>query len=179
MLESDGSKQNDPLARACELVGRFLYSFSRLEAKLDAAIAKLLKLDNVSASIVAANLDFVRKLNIVQTAVQEQNASPGEKWLTNEIEQVFKRIRTINDSRQIMAHSPFGPSPGGGVVFDRTVAKGKLSVKQLDWDEAMFEKTLRRMENLERGLDSVLRHIRPYEPSLDFSDPLNSGYLAL
>jgi hypothetical protein len=63
--------KTDPPARACELVGRFFYHFGRVELQLDAAITKLFKLDPVYAPIITANIDFVRKLNIAETAARQ------------------------------------------------------------------------------------------------------------
>ena len=56
----------DPLTRACELVGRFLYYFGRVEAQLDEAITKLFKLDATQAPIITSNIDFAKKANIVE-----------------------------------------------------------------------------------------------------------------
>jgi hypothetical protein len=41
---SNNSDKQDPLAHACELVGRFLYHFGRVERKIDQAVIKLLDL---------------------------------------------------------------------------------------------------------------------------------------
>jgi hypothetical protein len=173
------AEADSPPARACELVGRFLYHFSRIETELNAAVAKLFKLDEASADILTANIDFARKLNIVRSAVHEQNASPHEKWLTNEIKETFVGVLAMNTERQIVAHSSFRSHPDGGVVFTRTMAREKLARSEVVWDEDKFAKFFKRMKELERGLDKVLRHIEPHVPKLDFSDPRNSGYLAI
>jgi hypothetical protein len=170
---------DNPPARACELVGRFLYHFSRLETDLNAAVAKLFKLDEASADIVTANIDFARKLYIVRSAVHEQNASPHEKWLTSEIKEAFDGVLAMNTERQIVAHSSFGSHPEGGVVFTRTTAREKLARSEVVWGEDKFAKFFKRMQELEQELDKVLRHIEPYVPKFDFSDPRNSGYLAI
>jgi|NGEPerStandDraft_6_1074524.scaffolds.fasta_scaffold203027_1 hypothetical protein len=176
---SQTAEGHDPLARACELVGRFNYHFSRLEQKLNASIAKLFKLDDVSADILTANIDFSRKVNIVRSAVTAQNASPGEKWLTEEIKSAFNGVLEINNERLIVAHSPFEVHADGGVVFDRTVAREELKRNEIVWSEQKFGQHFDRMRLLERELENVLRHIEPYVPRLDFSDPRNSGYLPL
>lgn len=173
------SEKPDPLTRACELVGRFNYHFGRLEERLNAAIAKLFRLDEVSADILTANIDFVRKVNIVRSAVVAQNASPAEKWLTKEIDEAFSGVLGINTDRQIVAHSSFEAHNTGGVVFDRLVARDKLVRNQIVWTEQQFAQRFERMRTLERELESVLRHIEPYVPKLDFSDPRNSMYLGI
>jgi len=179
MAREKPANPDDPLIRACELVGRFNYHFGHLEETLNASIAKLFKLDGVSADILTANIDFSRKVSIVHSAVTAQNASPGEGWLTKEIKESFNEVMAINDSRLIVAHSPFEPRRDGGVAFYRIVARGQLKRHEIVWTVEQFEQLYERMQRLERELGNVLRHIEPYEPKLDFSDPRNSMYIPL
>jgi hypothetical protein len=158
-------------------VGRFNYYFGRLEERLNAAITKLFKLDEVSADILTANIDFAKKVNIVRSAAAAQNASRAEKWLTKEINEAFSGVLGKNMDRQIVAHSTFEAHSSGGVAFERLVAREKLVRNQIVWTEQQFEQHFERMQSLERKLESVLRHIEPYRPKLDFSDPRNSMYL--
>jgi hypothetical protein len=169
--------QSDLLAGACELVGRFNYHFGHLEEKLNAAIAKLFKLDDASASILTANIDFVRKVYIVRSAVIAQNASPKEKWLTKEIHAAFSAVLDVNNDRQIVAHASFEPNGNDEVVFKRIVARKKLVPNQIVWTKEKFEQRFDQMRRLDRELEKILRHIQPYVPKLDFSDPRNSMYL--
>jgi hypothetical protein len=112
---AEGAPPIDPLARACELVGRFLYKFSRLEEELNSAIAVLFKLDEAGTEIITANVDLFRKISIVHSAVNEQNAGPDQTWLIKEIKETFASLAKINDERQIIAHNAFEPSDKGGV----------------------------------------------------------------
>jgi hypothetical protein len=81
----------DPLSLACERVGRFLYFFSRVEMQLDAAITKIFKIDPNIAPIVTTNIDFARKVSIVQSAVQHHNDhSPKKKRIKMGI---FSKVR--------------------------------------------------------------------------------------
>jgi hypothetical protein len=68
------------LARACLLVGRFMYHFGLVEQKIDQAVIKLLRLDEKCAPIVGL-LDFARKVddlvraNAVMQAKQKERTS--------------------------------------------------------------------------------------------------------
>ncbi len=93
------------LSRACELVGRFLYHFSRVEMQLNEAIIKLFKLDPEAGAIITANIEFFKKLYIVQCAVSYQE-SKSTSPIAN-VEKIFNRIASENQARQIVAHSAF------------------------------------------------------------------------
>jgi hypothetical protein len=164
----DADPQVDPIARACELVGRFAYHFSRLEEQLNSAIIRLFKLDETTADIITANIDFARKLNIVQSALNEQNASRERERVRKEIKKTFADISTVNMDRQIAAHSAFETHEMGGVQFKRTVARGHLNRMDPHWSEAKFQSEFEKMERLERALESLLRKIKPYVPTFHF-----------
>jgi hypothetical protein len=149
----------DPLARACELVGRFLYRFARVESRLDEAITKLFKLDHETARIVATNIDFFKKRNIVLCAVKHQNsnaATPIEGMDTT-----FSAIANQNDARNIVAHSAFEPDPNDGVRFKRTVATTELQILDPHWTEENFKQHFTTLEALERDLEEVVRKLEP------------------
>lgn len=150
-----------------------------MEEQLNVAIAALFKLGEPAAEILTANLDFVRKVHIVQSAVNEQNASPDQAWLRKEIKDTFGTILGVNTERQVVAHSAFEPGGGGGVQFRRTVAKGQINRQDPFWDEAKFAREFETMKRLEASLANVLRHIQPYVATLDFSDPRNSIFIPL
>jgi hypothetical protein len=59
-MSKDRNEQDDPLARACELVGRFLYHFGRVERKIDDAVTKLLGLNDKLTPVVTA-IDFAKE----------------------------------------------------------------------------------------------------------------------
>jgi hypothetical protein len=176
---SNADSRSDPIARACELVGRFAYHFSRLDEQLNAAIVQLFNLGETTADIITSNIDFARKLNIVKSAVNEQNASPEQEWLRNSIKETFSELHAVNTERQVVAHSAFVPHEKDGVQFRRTVARGQLNRLDPHWTEEKFEREFQKMKKLELKLESVLRHIKSYTPNLDFSDPRNSMYLGI
>src|ERR1700730_17465819 len=141
----------DQVARTCELVGRFAYLFAQLEEQLNFAITKLFKLEAPTAEIITANIDFARKLNIVQSALNEQSAAPEPAALRETIKTLFGNLFAVNDERQVVAHSTFEPHPQGGVKFKRTIARGRLNRVDPHWTEAKFQKEFDRMKALGRS----------------------------
>jgi hypothetical protein len=147
------SETNDPLARACELVGRFFYHFSRMELQLDTAIAKLFKLDPLYAPIVTANMNFVKKVDAVQCAL-----SQGK--FTIDSEATIKAIMDINNKRVVIAHSTFEPE-GNGVTFTRITANKELKAEPCSWNEMEFQVFFQRLESLESDLKKIIPELQP------------------
>jgi hypothetical protein len=148
----------EPLAHACELVGRFLYYFSRVELQLDDAITKLFKLDPTYAPIVTANIDFFKKRNIVQCAVDLHTKSG--KRISVDAKEVFDEVERMNARRRVVAHSAF-EAEAGGVRFARAVADKEL--KRLDplWEKEKFQGYFGTLEQLEKKLQQIIRELEP------------------
>src|SRR5262249_2046841 len=112
-----------PLDQACSLVGRFFYSFARVEQKIDQAVIKLSDLVEKVAPIVAG-LDFGRKVDLVRSSAKAQ--------LTETKDQQFaiktcNKVHELNMDRRMIAHSSFEPTPEGNVQFRKIVTKdGKV-----------------------------------------------------
>jgi hypothetical protein len=139
---SNASPPPDPLERACSLVGRFLYHFSRVEQKIDQAIIKLLDIDEKVAPVVTGGIDFARKVKLVKNCAKEQANNPAdEEFADNTCNEVFK----INEDRQIVAHSSFEPVSDGGVQFKRTATKDGR-VRTLVWTDTKFLPKIRKNE---------------------------------
>jgi hypothetical protein len=163
--------KTDPLARACELVGRYQYHFSKIEGQLDRGVAKVLGLKDGADDIVCANLDFIKKLNIIRSAVALQFTDT-----TGRLSTLLNRIAGINTpDRQTVIHSTFEPH-GDGVRFSRLIAKDELQRISQDWSENRFSQAYLNMQELTEQLEKVVAELKPYVPSLDFSDPRNSMY---
>jgi hypothetical protein len=164
----------DPLSVACELVGRFQYHFSKIETSINQGIAKLLNLNDIARDIVCANLDFVKKLNIIQTAIAYQFVDKDEAAVS-----ALKQALGINDPhRQTVIHSTFEPFGNDGVRFQRVIAKrGVIDRRPQEWDKARFENFCKQMETLAPEIERLIENLKPYAPSLDFSDPRNSMYI--
>jgi hypothetical protein len=141
----------DPLARACELVGRFLYHFARVESRLDEAITKLFKLDHETARVITT-IDFFKKRNIVQWALKHQNSNAATP--IESIDTTFSLIAEENDARKIMAHGAFEPDPGDdGVKFPKIVNP--------HWTEQRFQQHFAKLEALDRDLEEIVRKLEP------------------
>jgi hypothetical protein len=173
MSDSKNPKGRDPFDVACQLVGRFQYHFSKIEAAMNLGVAKVLDLNDHARDIVCANLDFVKKLNIIKTAVAIQFVDKG-----GDVDVLLNRAAGINNpDRQTVIHSTFEPH-GDGVRFIRIITKnGQLERQTKDWDSGHFKSVFGRMESIAVELERVVGELKPYKPSLDFSDPRNSMYL--
>jgi hypothetical protein len=174
------TETGEPLTRACELVGRFFYHFGRVDLQLDEAITKLFKLDPAYAPIITSNIDFVRKVNIVEAAVALQ-ANSG-KPISVDVEKIFGTIRGMNNPpRQVVAHSPFEETKAG-VQFKRTVAKGgELKAEDPLWTETKFEEHFKTLQRLEGELTQIIGELEPDRikwPNAASLAPLPAAYLA-
>jgi len=164
----------DPLSIACELVGQFQYHFARIEQALNVGITILFGLNDIASDIVCANLDFVRKVNIVRSQVIMQFKDKDEY-----VNKLLGQISGINDpDRQTVIHSSFEPHEDG-VKFTRLIAKKGLEHSPHIWPKKKFDDLCATMDSLARELEQIVKDLEPYKPSLDFSDPRNSQYLAL
>jgi len=146
------SETNDPLARVCELVGRFFYHFSRMELQLDTAIAKLFKLDPLYAPIVTANMSFMNKVYALRSALTQ---------LGIDADATIKDIITINDQqRVVIAHGAFEPEQNG-VTFTRVTAKKELKAEPCNLKEAEFQAFFQKLEQLEGDLKKIIPELEP------------------
>ena len=165
-----------PVDRADLLVGRFFRLFGAIEAELNEAIRKLFELPANSAETVCANIDFFKKLNIVKSALNDQDVQGKHK---EEIKSLFNRIAAMNNHRVTAAHANFDANGDDGVVFSRITATIGLQRTSPTWTEKDCSEMFTEMEAIRKELHVIAQTIAPYHPSLDFSDPRNSGYIAI
>ena len=88
-------------------------------------------------------------------------------------------ILTLNDRRVMFAHNTFSADDTGGLRFRRVVANTKLEVSTVPLTSKDVEQLCVQAETLSRQLDRLVTEMRPYNSSLDFSNPRNSGNLAV
>lgn len=169
-------ERHPELDRADLLVGRFFRFFGAIEAELNEAIRKLFELPPNSAGTVCANIDFFKKLNIVRSALTDQDADGKHK---EKIKELFGRIAATNDNRLLAAHTHFEANGTDGVVFNRIIAKTGLRRTPTTWTENDCSRMFAEMEAIRKELHVIAQSIAPYHPSLDFSDPRNSMYIAI
>ena len=173
------------LKEASFKVGYFLYHFASLEEQINLAIKKLFGLNDVSSKILCANIDFFKKLNIVQTCIIAQfsdtNGRQIDKNRDEDFTTLFRDIKEINERQRLMVvHSPFEPSDDKSIVFRRVTAKDgilKQSNPKNEWTEGRFEEIIKKLTSTTTRLKEYVDSLQPYEPTLDFSDSRNSGFL--
>jgi len=160
--KSETSALDDPLSAACELVGRFLYHFAAVEQRIDAAVAKLFELTDDGADILTANIDFSRKINLIETMVHLQASDKAPEWQKNATS-LLNAIKGKNDPcRQIVAHSSFEPAENNSVRFKRTVARGKLQRNETVWTKTMFDNHFADMDKYAIQLDGLIADLQPF-----------------
>jgi hypothetical protein len=143
---------------------------------LNEGIRKLFQLPPTSAETVCANLEFFRKLNIVTSALYDQDAGGKHK---RKITKFFNRIATMNTNRVIAAHADVELNGNDGVVFNWIVAKTGLERTSPTWTEKDCSKMFAEMDAIRKDLHILAQTIAPYHPRMDFSDPRNSIYIAV
>ncbi|MEZ5655546.1 MAG: hypothetical protein R3E04_06640 [Sphingobium sp.] len=164
-------------AEAQRYVGKFLQHFAETEQALNSGIGKLLGLAGGKVDIVCSSIPFAKKVNVFFSA-EGLVASLPDSERRKRLKEIRSKIMSLNETRVIFAHCPFS-STEKGVTFRRAVVREvKLSVTDIrkSWNE--IEQLCYQADKLVRDLQELVSGMKPYKPSLDFSDPRNSGYLA-
>lgn len=161
---------------AFALVGEFQFHFANMEGALNSCVAKVLGIDGTTAAVVTSTLDFAKKVALVLAAIDanfsKDNLDTAQKLL--------KRVRGQNEPhRQNIIHSRFLASGTSDVTFFRTTARDKLEQKIFTWTPSDFRQHFSRMASLAGELMALEGQLEPYVPSLDFSDPRNSSFVAM
>src|SRR5215468_5844160 len=110
----------DDLSKACAQVGRFLHEFALVEQEINNGIVQILDLKGDAADVIAHDIDFFRKVNLLKIIALETAPKTEKK----SISKLFSAVAKQNNDRLLMAHSRFEPAAAEGVQFRRTVAKG-------------------------------------------------------
>lgn len=163
--------------KAHRFAGKFLQAFALMEQALDNGIRKLLDLNRDQADIVCSSIPFGRKVDAFFSAEGVAASLPDIKRMKH-LRKTRGAIFELNTKRVMFAHNPFF-STEKGIVFRRVVTDTKLQVLTvpLEWED--IEALCSEAYELARRLDELMVTMKPYVPSLDFSDPRNSGYAAL
>src|SRR6266446_7596723 len=93
--------------------------------------------------------------------------------------ETFSAIWSLNDKRKVVAHCPFSPGEQSGVVFRRAVASKRLHVKDEEWTDLQFQTAFAEADKTRANLGRIIAEMVPYTAATDFSDPRNSGYIAV
>jgi hypothetical protein len=107
------TNREDDLSKACAKVGRFLHDFALIEQEINDGIVQLLDLEGAAADVIADNLEFFRKANLLLTVALETAPQPEKE----DVEKLFRAIAEQNNDRNLMAHSTFELAADDGVQF--------------------------------------------------------------
>jgi len=165
-------------AEAQRLVGQFLQSFALLEQALNAGIGKILDLDKDKTEIVCANIPFARKAGVFFSA-EHRTASMPDQSRAKLLKDTRGSVLALNDWRVIFAHHPFTSDGQDGVRLRRVVANTKLEIRDIQLSPGDVDKLCDKAKGAAGDIDRIVAEMKSYAPSLDFSDPRNSGYIAL
>jgi hypothetical protein len=165
---SNNSDEQDVLARACELVGRFLYHFGLVERKIDEAVIKLLDLSEKLAPVVTA-IDFARKLRLVKLSADTQITDPAEKE---------KRMTSAEGCTRSMMTERLLPTPTSTLLQMEVCSLASLWTKEGRvlplgplWRDTQFDASYNRMRALEAELDQLIKLLKPSEPAVNWFIP--------
>ena len=140
---------------ACYQIGLFMQSFALMESSLDAAMASALNLDDLQKQILSTNIDFAKKVRIVNVALTVSYVSDK---MTRHYTRHLKKILELNTDRVMVAHTPFGEGQDScSIQFLRTTAVDDLSLEPITWSGRDLETKLRTMERI-RGKLKDLEH---------------------
>jgi hypothetical protein len=167
-----------PEDEACRLVGSFLQNFALMEHAIDDGIRKLLKLEMGTADIICSIIPFAKKIDVLLSAENLLAELPDNARKTL-LRETRSGVMSLNQNRIMYAHNSFSSSSSGGVEFRRVVANGKLSISIITHTLDDVEKLCAETISIRRKIDQIVSTMKPYEPSLDFSDPRNSMYIPL
>ncbi|MER9851263.1 hypothetical protein NKJ55_28890 [Mesorhizobium sp. M0106] len=176
-MDDDVTVEPADLSGAFKLVGELLYHFAILEREIDLAMGKLLGIAGGPLDIVASNTDFMRKVKVLWSTEGFLAAQPDidRKKL---LKQTWSSITQLNDDRKMAAHALF-ERIGDSVVF-RHVATGKgLTVDTVEWSPTDVQAKVQHIQRTIDNLQVILRDMKPYAASMDFSDRRNSGLVPL
>ena len=93
---------------------------------------------------------------------------------------LFKEIMNANDRRVMVAHRPFEIKEDDQSIYFRFhTAKGTLVNQSSEISFSDFDAEINELGRTAVRLNNFVKGLKLYEPSLDFSDSRNSGYLIL
>ena len=120
-------------------------------------------------------MDLKKKIDTIQSMVSLQFEDKD-----GSLKKLLNKIAGINSPhRQTVIHASFEPNGADGVKFTRVTAKGELEKEPKIWTAKDFKNHFAEMEKNAAKLEELVQNLKPYVPSLDFSDPRNSMYLAI
>ena len=157
----------DPEIRAFAMVGQFLQTYAKMEEALHDAIGTALSIDPIKLKILAVNIEFSKKVQILRTLIDISKSFTDEERKTANSE--CKKMITFAENRNIVAHTYFGPDfINKGVEFKTVKASGDFSADGKIWLDDGFLRELALavgFENLLDGIETKFQR-KPIDPSL-------------
>ncbi|UFI03453.1 hypothetical protein [Roseibium aggregatum] len=142
-----------PEIRAMALAGHYLQSFALMEAAMNTAIGKALKLSSVQSVVVCKNISFRDKIHILRTLVDISPIATTEK---KQHDTFLNKVAGYSADRNMVAHDLFGPDESQtGIEFFVTKAKGKLHFPTVVWSVDEVEKKSKELMNAQAKLKKM------------------------
>jgi len=142
----------EPHVLAYALVGRFLNTWAFMESALNEAIAIALDLKLLQGIIVTAEIDFLKKIFMVRTAVKLELFEKQAK----EYETLLNGIQKLSEDRNIIAHNFFSMFPEEKAVkFYHYKARGKLDISTPTYTISKLESMDAELHDAQRKLSKL------------------------
>jgi hypothetical protein len=157
----------DPETRAFAMVGQFLQTYAKMEEALHDAIGIALSIEPIKMKILAVNIEFSKKVQILRTLIDISESFTDEERKTAKSE--CKKMITFAENRNIVAHTYFGPDCSNkGVEFKTVKASGEFSADGKIWLDDQFLRELVLVVGFEKLLHEIETKFqsKPVDPSL-------------
>lgn len=147
-------------ARADALVGRYLGLFAFVEVGLNRLLAHFLNTDVASWTVMTRNMEFAAK-------VQSARALNSVYDRDGHFNGLNKRLMDHAKDRNLIAHSPFGPSrSSNGVTFMNFKANAKLEGVHDDWSVERMMKAYGELRDTATQLTAFAQRVEAYREAL-------------
>jgi hypothetical protein len=157
----------DPETRAFAMVGQFLQTYAKMEEALHDAIGTALSIDPIKMKILAVNIEFSKKIQILRTLIDISESFTDDE-ITDKKSKCKKMI-TFAENRNIVAHTYFGPdSTNKGVEFKNVKASGEFSMNGKVWLDEQFLHDIAQAVDFEKLLREIEMKFqsKPVDPSI-------------
>jgi hypothetical protein len=157
----------DPETRAFAMVGQFLQAYAKMEETLHNAIGAALSIDPIKMKILAVNIEFSKKIQILRTLIDISESFTDDQRKTTKSE--CRKMITFAENRNIVAHTYFGPDKTNkGVEFKTVKASGDFSMTGKVWLDEQFRHEIAQVADFEKLLGDIETKFQstPVDPSL-------------
>ena len=149
------------------MVGQFLQTYAKMEEALHNAIGTALSIDPIKMKILAVNIEFSKKIQILRTLIDISESFTGDE--RKDTKSKCKKMITFAESRNTVAHTYFGPdNTNKGVEFKTVKASGDFSMDGKVWLDEQFLREIALAVGFEKLLDKIEAKFqsKPVDPSL-------------